>query len=434
MPAFHFRQRLPGFFRAAPYPQILNIPEINDLGQRRGLGSPGIHPHGQGNHAARAVAIQYGHPHFYKTTLISRPADGEIKLSLFIQRSAHGIGIIIRTSGRIQMGNNAIRGARQMNPPFQPQSVFNGNGLQPFKRPRDILAEHTPEGGVCGKFRLHPVEQGNTGQFQSIRRRQIGTLPFMAQLVAVGGIAMAHQGSSGVGVIPSVARVGKAEGMPQFMGRTAYVNGGVLSPGHLETAALHHFRIQKAGGIQPFLVTGPPRALVAEAAAVIRTHAVRKLANDQHMFLLNINPLGSQHLPGGFPGDGAGALHAHLAHGFIHIGIMNNQLAPFIQIQLECERRETVGLHLVRIICLNILQNMIIPFPVSFKGRPVLERYVNHMQFSGRLRFAPMIGAQRFPGGTGIGGIPGINRPADGQTGKLRSLPVRGGRNRCPGS
>lgn len=32
-----------------------------------------------------------------------------------------------------------------------------------------------------------------------------------------------------------------------------------------------------------------------------------------------------------------------------------------------------------------------------------------------------MIGAQRFPGGTGIGGIPGINRPADGQTGKLRS-------------
>lgn len=75
-------------------------------------------------------------------------------------------------------------------------------------------------------------------------------------------------------------------------------------PGHLETAALHHFRIQKAGGIQPFLVTGPPRALVAEAAAVIRTHAVRKLANDQHMFLLNINPLGSQHLPGGFPGDG----------------------------------------------------------------------------------------------------------------------------------
>lgn len=37
MPAFHFRQRLPGFFRAAPYPQILNIPEINDLGQRGGL-------------------------------------------------------------------------------------------------------------------------------------------------------------------------------------------------------------------------------------------------------------------------------------------------------------------------------------------------------------------------------------------------------------
>ena len=49
---------------------------------------------------------------------------------------------------------------------------------------------------------------------------------------------------------------------------------------------------------------------------------------------------------------------------------MNNQLAPFIQIQLECERRETVGLHLVRIICLNILQNMIIPFQMCIRDSP----------------------------------------------------------------
>lgn len=51
---------------------------------------------------------------------------------------------------------------------------------------------------------------------------------------------------------------------------------------------------------------------------------------------------------------------------------MNNQLAPFIQIQLECERRETVGLHLVRIICLNILQNMI-PYRSRYPSRAGLS-------------------------------------------------------------
>ena len=212
------------------------------------------------------------------------------------------------------------------------------------------------------------------------------------------------------------------------MSRAAYVNGGVLPLGHLEAATLHHLRIQEAGGIQPLLVAGPARSLVAEAAAVIRPYAVRQLAHDQHVFLFNVNPLGRQHLLGRLPGDGTGALHVHLAHGPVHIGIVNDQLPPFVQVQLERKRRKPVGLHLVRIIGLDVLQDMVIPFPVSFKGRPVLERYVNHVQLSGRLGLPLVIGAQGLPCGARVGGIPGIHRPAHGQAGELRPFPGRGSR------
>ena len=138
------------------------------------------------------------------------------------------------------------------------------------------------------------------------------------------------------------------------------------------------------------------------------------------MLFFNVNALGRQHLPGGFTGNGAGILHIHPAHGLVHISVMHNQAPLGVQVQLERQGRKTVGLHLVRIIGLDIFQQMIIPFPVLVQGRPVLERYVNHMQLSAGRGFSLMVDAQCLPGRFCVGDIPGIRPPTHGQAGKLR--------------
>ena len=320
------------------------------------------------------------------------------------------------------MDHNPVGGAVQPGLPLQAQAVLDGNGLQPFKGTRHVLADHAAERGVRRKGRFHAVEERHAGQLQGIRGRQERALALLAQFIAVCIIAGTHQRFSGIGIIPSRPRVGQTEGVPQFMSRSSYVNGGIPAFGDFEASSLHHGCVQEIGGVQPFLVTGPAGALVAEAAAVIGPHAIRKLADDQHMLLFNVDSLGSQHLPGGLTGNGTGILHVHSAHGLVHIGVMHNQAAPVVQVQLERQGRKAVGLHLVRIIGLDIFQQMVIPFPVLVQGRSVLERYVNHMQLSAGHGFSLMIGAQCLPGRFCGGDIPGIRLPAHGQAGKLRSF------------
>ena len=91
------------------------------------------------------------------------------------------------------MDHNPVSRAVKPDFSFQAQAVLDGNGLQPFKGTRNVLADHAAEGGIRGKGGFHTVEEGNAGQLQGICRRQERALALLAQFVAVRIVAGTHQ-------------------------------------------------------------------------------------------------------------------------------------------------------------------------------------------------------------------------------------------------